>query len=107
MPLAKTPPMKPASTRKLAMPESSGNTSSCLSSISTRKLCLASAQPLAKRLFFGAVALGATSAVFGGESKPQRRQRATSWGMRLVQFGHFFMASPCLATLPSAGAEWQ
>ena len=73
------------------MPESSGKTSSDLSSISTRKLCVASVQPLRMRPFFGAAALGATRVSVGCESKPQRMQRMTSSGMRLVQLGHFFM----------------
>ena len=74
------------------MPESSGKTSSDLSSIRTRKLWLASVQPLRMRPFLGAAALGATSASVGCESKPQRMQRMTSSGMRLVQFGDFFVA---------------
>ncbi len=89
--------MKLTSTKKLATPESSGKTSSDLSSISTRQLCAASIQPLRKRPFFSTFAFGATRGEarvsVGMESNPQRMQRFTSFGMRLVQFGHFFMAT--------------
>src|SRR5438477_7267925 len=92
------PPMKLASTKKLATPESSGKTSRDLSSMRTRKLCAVSVKPVRKRPFFSTLALGATSTEIGVSvglaSKPQRMQRVTSSGMRLVQFGHFFMVFP-------------
>src|SRR5205807_10238689 len=90
--------------RKLAMPLKSGKTSSDLSRRNTWKLCAVSVQPVRKRPFCSAFALVATSELVaiesvGLESKPQRMQRTTSSGIKLVQFGHFFMATPLAATL--------
>src|SRR4051812_49790469 len=76
----------------LAMPERSGKSRSCLSARSTRNDSRASAQPLRQRPLASGAGAGSTSAViFERESKPQRRQRVTSPGMRFVQLGHFFI----------------